>query len=64
MGSVWHARSLAAAGREVQLMLSLEMIGYFSDAPNSQKYPVAGMQYLYSGTLRKTRCVSSGTWSA
>lgn len=47
MGSVWHARSLAAAGRDVQLMLSLEMIGYFSDAPGSQQYPLAGMQHLY-----------------
>ena len=48
MGSVWHARSLAAAGREVQLMLSLEMIGYFSDAPASQGYPLWPMKYLYS----------------
>lgn len=48
MGSAWHARSLTAAKREVRLMLSLEMIGYFSDAPGSQAYPVAGMQHLYS----------------
>ena len=47
MGSVWHARALAAARRDVQLMLSLEMIGYFSDAPGSQKYPLGGMQYVY-----------------
>ncbi len=37
MGSVWHARSLLVAKREVRLMLSLEMIGYFSDAPHSQQ---------------------------
>lgn len=48
MGSVWHARALAAAGREVRLMLSIEMIGYFSDRPGSQKYPLPGMKYLYS----------------
>ena len=48
MGSVWHARSLAAAKREVQLMLSLEMIGYFTDQPASQQYPVPGMAHLYS----------------
>jgi Zn-dependent M28 family amino/carboxypeptidase len=47
MGSAWHARSLKAAGREVQLMLSLEMIGYFSDAPGSQSYPVVVMSQLY-----------------
>lgn len=48
MGSVWHARSLVAAGREVRLMLSLEMIGYFSDAPASQRYLIPSMKYLYS----------------
>jgi Zn-dependent M28 family amino/carboxypeptidase len=48
MGSVWHAKSLKAAGREVELMLSMEMIGYFSDLPNSQSYPVAAMKYCYS----------------
>jgi Zn-dependent M28 family amino/carboxypeptidase len=47
MGSAWHARSLRAANREVEFMLSLEMIGYFSDKPGSQSYPVAGMSYLY-----------------
>lgn len=48
MGSVWHANSLTAARRDVSLMLSLEMIGYFSDAPGSQSYPVPGMRHLYS----------------
>ncbi len=48
MGSAWHARSLRAAGREVEFMLSIEMIGYFSDEPGSQSYPVAAMSHLYS----------------
>jgi hypothetical protein len=39
MGSVVHARSLAAAGAEVTGMLSLETIGCYSDAPGSQRYP-------------------------
>jgi Zn-dependent M28 family amino/carboxypeptidase len=47
MGSAWHARSLKTAKRDVQLMLSLEMIGYFSDEPDSQGYPVPGMAALY-----------------
>lgn len=47
MGSAWHANSLRAAGREVRLMLSLEMIGYFNDAPGSQRYPISAMSYLY-----------------
>jgi Zn-dependent M28 family amino/carboxypeptidase len=48
MGSVVHARALKAAGRQVRLMLSLEMIGYFSDAPGSQQYLIPAMKYLYS----------------
>jgi Zn-dependent M28 family amino/carboxypeptidase len=48
MGSAWHAKSLKAAKRDVRLMLSLEMIGFFSDAPASQSYPVLGMSHIYS----------------
>ncbi len=48
MGSAWHAAALKAARREVRLMLSLEMIGFFSDAPGSQSYSVPSMSHLYS----------------
>ena len=48
MGSAWHARSLRAANQEVAFMLSLEMIGFFSDEPGSQNYPVPAMSLLYS----------------
>jgi Zn-dependent M28 family amino/carboxypeptidase len=48
MGSAWHAKSLKDAGREVRLMLSLEMIGYFSDVPRSQHFPLPGMNHLYA----------------
>ncbi|MBW8810086.1 MAG: M20/M25/M40 family metallo-hydrolase [Lysobacter sp.] len=48
MGSAHHARALRQAGREVEYMLSLEMIGRFSDRPGSQRYPVRGMHRLYS----------------
>lgn len=47
MGSARHAGALAAAGRPVELMISLEMIGYFSDAAGSQHYPVPGLSLLY-----------------
>jgi Zn-dependent M28 family amino/carboxypeptidase len=47
MGSAWHARALKASGREVEFMLSLEMIGRFSDRPGSQRYPLRGMGRLY-----------------
>src|SRR5262249_2014507 len=46
-GSCGHARGLARDGRAVELMISLEMIGYFSDAEDSQVYPVPGMGWLY-----------------
>lgn len=48
MGSAQHARSLKAAGRDVSLMLSLEMIGWFDDSAYSQAYPLPGMSLLYS----------------
>jgi Zn-dependent M28 family amino/carboxypeptidase len=47
MGSVRHARSLRESGRKVAIMISLEMIGYFSDAADSQSYPVPGLGLLY-----------------
>ncbi len=39
MGSWRHARYLAALGERVAGMISLETMGYFSDAPGSQSYP-------------------------
>ncbi len=39
MGSAVHARALADRGARVRLMISLEMIGAFSDAAGSQGYP-------------------------
>ena len=47
MGSVQHARSLRKAGREVRLMLALEMIGFFSDEAGSQRYPHPWLAWLY-----------------
>ncbi len=78
MGSVWHARALAAAKREVKLVLSLEMIGYFSDALGSQRFPAPMMQHLYSdrgdfialvgkfgdfGKMRRAKALMSGASS-
>lgn len=47
MGSRVHASSLRKNDRAVRLMLSLEMIGYFSDQSGSQTYPVTGMSLFY-----------------
>ena len=48
MGSAIHANSLALRGADVRGMISLEMIGYFSDEPGSQSFPMPGMSLLYS----------------
>jgi hypothetical protein len=39
MGSYVHASNLKREGLEVVAMLSLETIGWYSDAPGSQRYP-------------------------
>ena len=50
MGSAVHAKALAAAQTPVAAMLSLECIGYFSDAPQSQTYPISVLEWLYPST--------------
>jgi hypothetical protein len=49
MGSAVHAASLARENARVRLMISLEMIGYFTDAPGSQRFPAPGLSLLYPG---------------
>ncbi len=39
MGSMVYARAARARGDDIRLMVSLEMLGYYSDAPGSQRYP-------------------------
>ena len=50
MGSFVHANSLHANGTGVRLMISLEMIGYFTDEPGSQRFPFIFGQLLYPTT--------------
>ena len=47
MGSYVHARSLFEKKQAVKGMVSLEMIGYYSDEPGSQTYPVSFMKWIY-----------------
>ena len=47
MGSFVHASSLKETGIAVELMISLEMIGYFSDKSNSQSYPIPLLNLIY-----------------
>jgi Zn-dependent M28 family amino/carboxypeptidase len=48
MGSAQHAQSLAYGATKVKAMLSLEMIGAFSDDEDSQKFPIRLLKLLYS----------------
>ena len=47
MGSAIHSASLRREGVEVRAMVSLEMIGYFSDDPESQKFPAPFLGAFY-----------------
>ena len=47
MGSAVHAQSLKERGVEVRGMVSLEMIGYFSDEKGSQTYPLNFLKLFY-----------------
>ena len=47
MGSSVHAQSLLKQNAGVKVMISLEMIGYFSDAAQSQNFPVAVLAAFY-----------------
>jgi Zn-dependent M28 family amino/carboxypeptidase len=47
MGSYVHAKSLHDANIPVKGMISLEMIGYYSDKENSQGYPIGLMKGIY-----------------
>ncbi|MGG9962310.1 M28 family peptidase [Ferruginibacter sp. SUN106] len=47
MGSYVHAKSLHDAKVRVKGMVSLEMIGYYSDEEGSQDYPVGFLKWFY-----------------
>ena len=50
MGSYVHAKSLYDSNTEVIGMVCYEMIGYFSDEPNSQPFPTPELASLYPST--------------
>lgn len=50
MGSAVHARALKAEGVALRAMFSLEMIGYFTDRPDSQSFPAPGLSLFYPST--------------
>lgn len=75
MGSAIHAMNLAKQNHRVKLMISMEMIGCFSDEPDSQDYPTPVMSNLYPDkgnfiavvgklsdfmTMRRVKAIMSG----
>ena len=50
MGSFVYASRCKARGDQISAMISLETIGYFSDAPRSQTYPSLGLGAFYPTT--------------
>lgn len=48
MGSFVYAKELSESGRMVKAMLSLESIGYYSDAAKSQHFPTAKLAQQHS----------------
>ncbi len=50
MGSYVYAKECKDRGDNIVAMLSLETIGYYTDAPDSQKFPVAALAMLYPKT--------------
>jgi hypothetical protein len=47
VGSIAHAKALKAENVDVKAMISLEMVGYFSDEPKSQKFPLSILKLFY-----------------
>ena len=50
MGSFRYAKACKERGDNIVAMLSLETIGYYSDKPDSQRFPVAALALLYPKT--------------
>ena len=50
MGSWVYASRCKARGDQISGMISVETIGYYSDAPRSQQFPVPGLGAIYPTT--------------
>ncbi len=47
MGSAWHAFKMREEKIDIKLMISLEMLGYFSSLESSQQYPLPLLNLFY-----------------
>ncbi len=60
VGSTTCAQSWKAQQRPIHLMLSLEMLGYFTNKPNSQAYPISALDRLYPSTGNFIALIGNG----
>jgi Zn-dependent M28 family amino/carboxypeptidase len=64
MGSYIHAKSLNQKRVDVMGMICLEMIGFFSDEPDSQRYPSPELAKIYPSTANFIVVVGIDTHAA
>lgn len=62
MGSAVHAQSLKEQDIDVRAMLTLEMIGYFTDDPKSQQFPLFFLRPFYPSTGNFIAVVGKWGW--
>jgi Peptidase family M28 len=58
MGSLFHAKKAYDRGDNIKAMISLEMLGYYSDESNSQSYP-SPFSWFYPDTANFVAFVSN-----
>jgi len=58
MGSLFHAKRASERGDNIKAMISLEMLGYYSDEHNSQSYP-SPFSWFYPDTANFVAFVSN-----
>jgi hypothetical protein len=68
MGSVVHARGCRQRGENVQGMISLETLGYYTDLADTQRYPFPNLQSLpttgdFVGFLSTWKSRRFATWA-
>jgi len=67
MGSFRFARLLQERETKIDLMIALDVVGYYSDEENSQGFPIRGLGLLYPDTADFVAVVGdlgSGPWIA
>ena len=65
MGSHIFASALRERGVDVELMIALDLVGYYSDDPGSQRFPFPGLGWLYPSAGNFVAVVGdlrSGRW--